>query len=77
MGTGIMCDCDGIIGIPAELSASRVFSTRVGHPSPADLLKYATLLVAAAATGGGIAVVKIKLEAADRIASQITASAAI
>src|SRR5271165_3597332 len=79
MGTGMMCDCDDIIGIPAERSASRVFSTH--NPwairSPTDLLRYATLLVAAAATGGGIAVVKIKLEAAERIASQMTASAAI
>ena len=33
--------------------------------------------VAAAATAGGIAVVKMKLGAAERMASQITASAAM
>src|SRR6266436_447318 len=78
-GTGMMWDWDDIIGIPALLNARRVLSTRNRWAirSATDFLRYAMLCVAAAATAGGIAVVKIKLGAAERIASQMTASAAM
>ena len=78
-GTGMMCDCEDIIGISASLSARRVFSTcsRWAIRSATDRFRCAMLRLAAAATAGGIAVVKMKLGAAERIASQITASAAM
>jgi hypothetical protein len=74
-----MCDCDDIIGIPPLRNARRVLSTRSWWAirSATDFLRCAMLCAAAAATAGGIAVVKMKLGAAERIASQITASAAM
>src|SRR4051794_10129867 len=78
-GTGMICDWDDIIGIPASRNARRVLSTRNrwATRSATDLFRCVTLCAAAAATAGGIAVVKIKLGAAERIASQITVSAAM
>jgi hypothetical protein len=75
----MMCDCDDIIGISALRKARRVLSTcsRWAIRSATDFLRCATLRVAAAATAGGIAVVKMKLGAAERIASQTIASAAM
>ena len=75
----MMCDCDDIIGIPALRKARRVLSTcsRWATRSATDRFRCAMLCLAAAATAGGIAVVKMKLGAAERIASQITASAAM
>src|SRR5215470_9958437 len=79
MRTGIMCDCDDIIGIPACRNARRVLWTcsQWAARSAAEFFRCRILSVAAAAIGGGIAVVKIKLDAAERIASQITASDAM
>ena len=70
-------DSDDIIGIPAARRNIRVFYAQaMGAAQTRPNLEICDALVAAAATGGG-AVVKIKLEAAERTASQTTASAAI
>src|SRR5436305_15064360 len=72
-GTGMICECDAIIGIPASRNARRVLSicSRWAIRSATDLFRCAMLCVAAAAIAGGIAVVKMKARRrrADRVAN--------